>query len=240
MNDRLYHMIAWAFRELVWGGDLIGEEHLPERGPAVFVANHLGSIGPIAVTASLPLRLYPWVHADMLDPERAPDYLRQDFVEPQLHIPPPISRWVARIISKVHVPFLRALGSIPVYQTPYAMQETFRLSLNLLTAGNFLAIFPEDARQPADLRSRLSPFKKGFIRLGELYFQQTRQSLLFYPVTVHPPTLTVRVGPAIGYNPLNNPFQEQMRIKTYLEETIREMYLQAESSRILHLPLASR
>jgi len=240
MNDQLYWRIAWVFRELVWGGDLIGEENLPERGPGVFVANHLGALGPIAVTTSLPVRLYPWIHADMLDPQRAPDYLRQDFVEPQLRISPPLSYPIAWVISKLHVPFLRSLGCIPVYQTPYAMQETFRISLERLKASQFLLIFPEDAKRATDPRTRMSPFKKGFARLGELYFEQVQQSLSFYPVAVHPPSLTVRLGHPIRYNPLNNPFQEQLRITTYLEETIVEMYLQAEAGRIPPLPLSSQ
>jgi 1-acyl-sn-glycerol-3-phosphate acyltransferase len=235
MNKTLSHLAAWCAQELIWGGELLGSENLPARGPAVFVCNHLGALGPIAAYASIPFELHFWIHADMLDPLRAPDYLRLDFVEPQLHIPPPFSRWLAAAISKVHVPLLHAIGGIPVYQSVEQISQTFALSLEVLEGGGFLLIFPEDATRPADERSQMSPFKKGFARLGELYYERTRQRLPFYPLAVHPASLSVRLGPPIYFNPLNPPATERQRIKSALEHFICEMYIQAEEQSLTHL-----
>lgn len=237
MNERLYRIVAWAFQELIWGGDLLGAENLPERGPAVFVSNHLGALGPIAVGASIPLRLHAWIHASTLDPHLAPDYLRRDFVEPQLHIPPPFSLWLAHVISKIHIPLLRAVGGIPVYHTPAGLLETFRLSVDLLEQGNFLLIFPENPDLPLDPRFQMTPFKKGFARLGELFYERTGRSLSFYPLAVHARSLTVRVGSPVRYNPIADPGVERVRIKNLLEESIHEMYLQASQGEIVQLPL---
>lgn len=237
MNETLYRFVSWGFQELIWGGDLLGADELPERGPAVFVSNHLGAVGPIAVGASIPLKLHSWIHADMLDPRLAPDYLRRDFVEPQLHVPPPISHWLARGISKLHVPLLNAVGGIPVYHNTEGLLETYRLSVDVLAGGNFLLVFPEDPDQPLDPRYKMSPFKKGFSRLGEFYYEQTRKVLPFYPLAVHAETRTVRVGKPIRYNYLNNPASERQRIKNVLEQNIHAMYLQASESEIVQLPL---
>ncbi len=237
MNERLYGIVAWAFQELIWGGDLLGAENLPERGPAVFVSNHLGALGPIAVGASIPFRLRAWIHADMLNARLAPDYLCRDFVEPQLRLTPPFSRWLARAISKLHVPLLRAVGCIPVYHTPKGLLETFRLSLDQLEQGNCLLIFPENPDLPVDPRYQMTPFKKGFARLGELYYQRTKRILPFHPLAVYRPSLMVRAGRPVRYNPLNNPAGERVRIANLLEQAIQEMYRQASQGKIVQLPI---
>jgi hypothetical protein len=237
MNETLYRIVSWGFQELIWGGDLLDADKLPEAGPAVLVSNHLGALGPIAVGGSVPLPLHSWIHADMLDPRLAVDYLRRDFIEPQLHIPSPISQWVAKAISKIHVPLLRAVGGIPVYNSPDGFLETFRLSVDLLARGEIILVFPEDPELPMDERYQMTSFKKGFTRLGELYYERTKQILPFYPLAVHARSLTVRIGNPIRYNPLSNPANERVRLKNLLERTIHEMYLQASPTDILQLPL---
>ena len=237
MNEKLYRLVSWGFDELIWGGDLVGIENLPEHGPAAFVSNHLGALGPIAVGASLPIQLHFWIHADMLDQHLAPDYLRRDFLEGQLHLRLPISGWLAAVISRIHVPLLRTLGGIPVYHTPDGHLTTFQLSVDLLAQGKYILIFPEDPELPPDGRYQMAPFKKGFTRLGEMYFEQTKQTLFFYPLAVHAESLTVRVGKPVRYNPISNPASERTRIKSLLEQTIQDMYLQASHGEIVQLPL---
>jgi hypothetical protein len=239
MNEMLYRFVSWGFDELIWCGDLLGEENLPERGPAVFVSNHLGALGPIAVGASIPFQLHAWIHAAMLDPRLAPEYLRGDFVEPQLHISAPVSIWLAQAISKIHIPLLRAVGCIPVYHTPEELHETFRMTIDRLLDGKYILIFPEDPDLPLDLRYNMRPFKKGFARLGELYYAETRQALSFYPLAVHAETRTICVGKPIRYNYLNNPASERQRIKSMLEQGIHQMLLQASQDGYLSLLLPS-
>lgn len=237
MNKTLYRFVSWGFQELIWGGDVLGQENLPATGPAVFVANHLDALGPIAIGGSLRYFLHFWIHGDMLDPRLAPDYLRRDFVEPQLHISPPFSLRLARGISKLHIPLLRSIGGIPVYHTPDGLHETLRQTLDLLMQGKFVLIFPEDPDLPLDPQFKMRPFKKGFARLGELYYKQTHQVLPFHPLAVHAETRTVRAGKPIRYNYLNHPASERQRIKIMLEQNIRDMILQASHGEIVHLPL---
>ncbi len=230
MKNLAYRLFATGFQAFIWRGAILGKDNLPEQGPAVFVANHLESLGPIAVVSSIPYRLYPWVVSNMLDAEHAPEYLRWDFVEPQCHFEMPQSLWVAKVISKISVPLLKGIGCIPVFSTPANFQITFDRSVDLLARGNFLLIFPEDPASPKDALSGMSPFKKGFVRLGEYYFQRTARPLYFYPLAVHATHRTLQVGMPVVYNPFASPSRERLRIKRKLENMIREMLMEKNGS----------
>ena len=223
MNDTTYRLIAWLFDAFLWGGELVGDENLA-KGPSVFVSNHLGAVGPIAVVASLPMRVYPWVISEMMDHDQTAAYLNQDFVEPQLHLKPPFSMWVAKGISKISLRLLSSAGCVPVWQGE-RLYETFEQSVDLLVAGKSLLIFPEDPSEAADPKYRMTPFKKGFARLGEMYYERTHRALRFYPLAVHLDSYRVKVGQPIAYNSKNPVANERLRIKNVLEASIREMYL---------------
>jgi len=228
MNDTVYQFIVGVLDMLIWGGKLEGEENLPPRGPAVFVANHLESTGPIAVCCSVPLRMYSWIIGDMVDPQRAPEWLRWDFVERTLHLEPPVSRWVARGLAKVTVPLLRSLGTVPVYHGAYEhMQESLKLSMDVLRQGRFLLVFPEDNQGVLDPATKMQPFQRSFVRLGEMYYEETGERLQFYPVAVHGSGV-VQVGKSVAHNPFNPPGMERHRVKVLVEESIQSMYLQLE------------
>ena len=223
MRDSTYRWIAWLFDAFLWGGELVDAEKLP-AGQAVFIANDLGAMGPIAVIACMPLRLYPWVVSDMLEGDKAAAYLDQDFVERQLHLSRPLSLWVAKGIALVSVRLLRSAGCVPVWQRE-KLHVTFEHSVDLLIKGKSLLIFPEDPSKEIDPRYKMTPFKKGFARLGESYYERTGRSLQFCPLAVHLESYRVKVGQTIAYNSNNHPASERLRIKTVLETAIHEMYL---------------
>jgi hypothetical protein len=175
------------------------------------------------VVASLPVRLYPWVISDIMDHELAVAYLKQDFVEPQLHISPPFSLWVAKGISKIAVRLLCSAGCVPVWEGE-RLYDTFEHSVDLLAQGKSLLIFPEDPSKSIDPHFRMAPFKKGFARLGDLYFGRTGRSLRFYPIAVHRDSYRVKIGGPIAYNSRHPAANERLRIKHVLEASIHEMY----------------
>ncbi len=228
MKDELYHFIVGVLDLFLWGGELVGEENMPRRGPAVFIANHLDATGPIAVACSIPLRMYAWSVADMVDEGKAAAWLKWDFVERTLHLKPPASAWVAKWLSKITVPFLRSLGCIPVYKGDYdRMVDTLRLSMDVLRQGKFLLVFPEDNLLLEDPETHMKPFQRSFARLGEMYFEETGERLDFYPVAVHSAGY-VTIGKPVIFNPLNTVGLERHRLKELLESTVRAMYLQVE------------
>ena len=228
MRDVFYQFLTGALDLVLWGGELAGEENLPQRGPAVFVANHLDAQGPIAAVCSIPIRLYPWIAGEMLDRERAAAYLDMDFVERQLHLKPPLGLGLARTLSRITVPLLRSLGCVPVHKGDYeGMQETLELSMDVLRQGHFLLGFPEDNLLPSDPLTKMRPFQRSFARLGESYYEETGQRLAFYPVAIHAAG-TVRVGRPVAFNPFNRPGFERHRLKDLLENTVRAMYLELD------------
>jgi hypothetical protein len=228
MKDGLYQFIVGVLDLFLWGGELVGEEYLPRRGPAVFIANHLDATGPIAAACSIPVRVHPWVIADMMDKDLAPIWLQADFVERQLHLKSPVSQWLAKAICKISVPLFYSLGCVPVYHHDYErMRETLEISMSLLRQGKFLLVFPEDYRLQKNPVTHIPPFQHSFVRLGERYYVETGKSLEFYPVTIHAKGYLV-VGKPVVFNPLNLVGIERRRLKEVLEDTITEMYLKLE------------
>jgi len=226
MGDGLYHILTVSLELLVWSGELVGEENLPKKGPAVFVANHLDATGPIACCCSIPLRLYPWSVGDMMDPQKAPAYLNMDFTERQLHMRPPLSMRFSRLLTRITVPMFWSLGCIPVYKGDYArMHQTLSLSMDRLREGKFLLVFPEDALLPADPLTKMSPFQRSFARLGEMYYEETNERLPFYPVAVHGSGYVV-IGEPVAFNPMNPLGLERHRLKDMMEDAVRKMYLE--------------
>jgi 1-acyl-sn-glycerol-3-phosphate acyltransferase len=230
MNDTLYHFLTGVLDLFVWGGELVGEENLPQRGPAVFVANHLGSLGPIAAVCSIPLRLNPWIIADMVDPDLAPAYLEWDFIQRNFPLKPPLSKYAGRVLAKITVPLLRSLGCIPVYKGYENMHKTWEQSLAVLLEDKFLLIFPEDANIAYDPVTKMSAFQKSFVRLGEMYYEKTGRRLMYYPVAIHGSGI-VMVGQPVLHNPLNRPGLERHRLKDLMEDAVRAMYLKVEGER---------
>jgi 1-acyl-sn-glycerol-3-phosphate acyltransferase len=228
MKDGLYQFIVGVLDLFLWGGELLGEENLPRRGPAVFISNHLDATGPIATACSIPLRVHPWVIADMMDKELAPIWLQKDFTERQLHLKMPLSSWLARALCSISVPLFYSLGCIPVYHSDYErMRETLDMSMAVLRERKFIVVFPEDYRLAKDPMTKMQPFQHSFVRLAEKYYEETGEPLEFYPLVVHSVGQVV-VGKPVAFNPLNPVGTERRRLKNLLEETIIAMYMQLE------------
>lgn len=232
MNDTMARYLIKTLDAFLWGGTLSGARHLPQSGPAVFVSNHLGPLGPIGAMCSIPLRLYPWLMDEMLDRKKAATYLQWDFVERTLKLKPPLSAVFSRLLAKLTVPLLASTGAIPASQSFDAVQGALKQSVDLLLRGKCLLIFPENIQLPEDTASRMRPFKKGFTRLGELLYAESGRLLPFFPITVHE-TRTAVLGKAVVYNPRLPVAQERLRIKHLLEANIRRTYLEISTQAYL-------
>jgi 1-acyl-sn-glycerol-3-phosphate acyltransferase len=226
MQSMSGEFVYWVLRAVldvtVWGGELIRDTELRRSEPAIYVANHAGALGPIAVICSLPVRLHPWVIADMVDSERAGPYLRKDFFEDDLRLS---GSWTARaalLLSRVSLGLLRGIGSIPVWQDRDLL-ETYRLSDAYLAQDRSLLIFPEDPQLLISARTGMRPFKTGFAHLGSMHYARTQRCLKFYPMAVQTALRRARLGEPVVYDPLNGETAERKRIARALENIISEM-----------------
>jgi hypothetical protein len=231
MKDSTNHFLMRVLNLFMWRGKLAGQENLPQDGPAVFVANHLEILGPIAAVCSIPLRLYVW--SNMVDKETAVALLQWDVTERALHLKPPLSAWAANGLSKITVPLLRWLEYIPIhFGNPRRMADTLDLSAEVLRQGKFVLLFPEDRPAPINPATGLRPFQHIFGRLGESHYEQTGNCLKFYPVAIHAKQRLVVIGQPVAFDPHNSPGQERRRLKDIMENTIVGMYAQLEGGNI--------
>jgi len=235
-GDFIYWFVVNELRELVWGGNTLDEKDLPKGEPVVFVSNHAAALGPIAVMSSLPYRVYPWVICDMMEWGTSAEYLQKDFVEPQLHVPHGLSMAVSRLIAQVSVRLLRAVDCIPVWHGEDVL-KTYKNSIEYLENGRSLLIFPEDPSQPMNDLYQMTPFYKGFVRLGEMYYEDSKKLLRFFPLAVHPVFREIRLGKPIKYNPYNQQIKERIRIKSVLESAVHELYLGISQEHHAGVPL---
>ncbi len=205
--------------------DVVGLENLQSHGPAIFIANHLGTLGPIEIILSVPIRFYPWVIADMIDFERAPEYLFNDFVHPAMHLNGRFGMRFSKLLSKVTVRLLRELGTISIDRFGGMSTDGFRHSLQLLRDGRNLLIFPEDNQLPLNPVTLMSPFMPGFATLCSLY-QASQNSLLpVYPMAVHAHSELVMIGSSEFYRPHGRHKDELNDFCELMEERVRRLYL---------------
>ncbi|NJD58439.1 MAG: hypothetical protein C3F13_14625 [Anaerolineales bacterium] len=225
LSDTAYHLILSILQAFMWDGVLIGEENLKD-GAGVIVSNHMGAIGPVGLCIALPMRLYPWVDGATVDKVKGPENVRQDFVEKVLHIGPPLSETISQTICMLSTPLLLSVGCIPVPEDRSEQEAMFQTSISLLKQGKYLLVAPENPKAEPNPLTGITRFKRGFLRLGELYYQQTGDCLPFYPVMIQESGV-VRVSRAVFYNTHNDAHQERLRMATLLEETIKRMYIEA-------------
>lgn len=162
-----------------------GLENIQGSGPAIYTANHLGSLGPIQAILSVPVRFYPWVAAEMMDPARAPRYLYDDFVGPELHLDGRAGIALATVISWISVRLLKGAGAIAMDNNRGRIIDGFRRSLELLAEGQNVLIFPEDNQGQVEAGTGLYPFERGFAELCAIHQRTSGKRMPIYPMAVH-------------------------------------------------------
>ena len=177
-----------------------GLEHLPP-GPAVYVGNHAGPGGPIAIVRALPVRLHPWTIIDMVSHRTAPRYLYEDVGRPVWGLREPLGMLICTVIGHLSVLFLKSLCVVPVHQEEGLFDDCYDVSLALLRQGRSVLIFPEDLASPPDPISRVRLFRTGFVWLGARYVRECSGPLPVVPLMVHLPSNSVTVLPPIMVTP---------------------------------------
>ena len=210
--------------------DVVGVENIQTPGPAIYIANHLGTIGPIETILSVPIRFYPWIIAEMTDFKRAPEYLFNDFVHPVLHLNGWFGMSFSTLLTKISVRLLRAIGSVSIDRFGGLTTNGFRHSLRLLREGKNLLIFPEDPLLPHDPETLMRHFMPGFATLCSLFQADEGTILPIYPMAVHAGCETVTIGTPEFYHPQGHHREAINTFCQLVEDRVRVLYLEMKKT----------
>lgn len=216
-----------VIRCLFFPSRLHGAGNISAEEPVILVANHAGSFGPVSVITSVPKRMRPWVAHEVTDLRTVAKRIQIDFLEQELHLRPPMSAWLARLIGRICVALMKDIGAIPVYSQSKRIRSTVQESLRLMEEGKNILVFAEDSKRP--LNEAICEFCTGFIHLAKLYYEKTRKAVQFIPVAVNRKVRGILVGAPIRFN-AENPFpREKARLKWELEHTVYALYQELEN-----------
>ena len=178
---------------------------------------------------SLPVRLHPWVIAEMVDISRTPDYLFEDFIKPAWHLDGQIGKRISRLIAPIAVRVLRSLDPVSVDRNRGWCREAFQKSLELLVSGESLLIFPEQPAKQCDPVSQIRPFLGGFCWLSQMYYKSTGKALAIQPMAVFPPGRRMIIASPEYLNLHGNYRKAIDRSVVHLEATVKRKYQEISS-----------
>jgi 1-acyl-sn-glycerol-3-phosphate acyltransferase len=216
-----------AIRHLFFRSHLSGAQNLTPGEPAILVANHAGSFGPVSVITSLPLRLYPWVAHEVTDRKLVSKRIQTEFLEQELHLRPPISTYLGRVVGRICVALMRDINAIPVYAKSKQIMGTVQASLALLEQGKSILVFAEDSTQK--INDVLCEFRTGFVYLARQYYERTKKAVRILPVAVNKKVGRIRIGAPLRFDG-DSPFsREKQRLKQVVQDTVYDLYLAMEA-----------
>jgi 1-acyl-sn-glycerol-3-phosphate acyltransferase len=229
MNKYTYDFIIRILRTFGKKPRIAGLEHYKRGVPSIFVANHLGSFGPVVMKVFFPIDLVPWVTYEIMDKNLCPDYLRDDFVEKELKLKPPLSIIASKMLSKICISLMVYIGAIPVYKKGKKILAALHESVHILEKGHDLIIFPEIPDLGAN--DQINEFYTGFINIAKYFFKRNNANIAFYPVCIHKENSFISITKPIIYNPKSAFPNEKKRIINLLKDSIMKMFREIDPSR---------
>lgn len=190
--------------------ELFGLENAASAESSIFISNHEGFFGPVVLMLFANQNFIPWVVYENFDTRLCREYIKKDFVEPTLHLRPPLSNLTAALISPICVGIMKYIDAIPVYHTSTRIVETIDRSIDELGKGKNLLIFPEDPNDHT--QSYIKSFQTGFAQLAKIFHERTGQAVGFYPIYVDRRTNRIEIGQKIVFDPEVPFHQERDRI----------------------------
>ena len=198
-------IVDWVYPDIRTVGEL------PD-GPVVYVANHCQLNGPLCCELHLPGENYLWGAGAMFTLKEVPEYAFTDFWSFKPKWTHPWFKLCSYLIAPLSVLIFNYCHTIPVYRDARII-STFKQSLDRLTAGASVVIFPE---QNIKHNHIVYDFQDKFIDLARLYYKKTGQALRFVPLYIAPKLRQMTLGDPVDFDPAAPIGEERARIKTYL------------------------
>ena len=181
----LFVAICWPFRKTIY------DEELP-REPTIFIANHRYAGGVMFLIPVLPLPVYTWSSKKAADFGEYSIRVQKYLMEHKLHIPYPISKALAFLVTCVCHPFISSLRQVKVHGE-LSKERIVSVSVELLAEGESILLYPE--KWPF-LLDRVQDLQKGAGFLIKGYFEQTGMIPPVVPIAIDG-RANVRFGGAI-------------------------------------------
>ncbi|MDP2891701.1 MAG: hypothetical protein Q8O09_01005 [Bacillota bacterium] len=222
------HPIFRLFWTLFWLGfpkhKVFGLSTVPKDRPAVFVANHAGAYGPVAMITSFHRRFRPWVISNMCSLRTAPAHLAKDLFPAKTRVGKAFSFLISAIVAPLAVLVMYAVEAIPVYKDARVI-TTFNKSLRTLLGGTNVLIFPENDEPFSEYTNN---FSGGFLYIARRYYEETGRRLEYYPVFASSKYHAIKVGTPLTYDPSDDFAQQKVRAANYLRDSVTCMARELE------------
>jgi len=181
--------------------------------PIVFLGNHAEIYGPIASALCFPVPVRFWVIPKMMFKKRdVRAYMYENTFSKKTYLPVFIRRILAWYLGWLSVNVMNALRAIPVYRdSPMKLRDTLRQSVEALSNGENLMIFPEHP-EGKYVKSGISELSPGFLMIAEAWWKKSGKKLRIMPVFANREKRTFTFGNEITYEPENGYAAEQGRI----------------------------
>lgn len=207
-----------------------------EGEPCVIVGNHSQMYGPVAGELFLPGKHYIWCAGQMMTRGEVAAYAYQDFWSKK----PKAVRWFFKIVSHLIEPLsllvFNNAHTIPVYHDTRLL-TTFRSSMEKLSEGNSIVIFPECYDEHNNI---VHAFQQKFVDLARFYYKKTGTALRFVPMYLAPELGILSLGEAVRFDPAAPIEQERERICQALMDGITAMAVDLPEHRVVPYPNVSR
>lgn len=218
---RLFNIVYKLVRALYHKPSIFGLDRITKKTPSIYVANHLGSYGPVAIMSFFPFQLYPWVTHEVTEKRKCAEYIEEEFVYKELKLKPPMSRMLSSVIGGICVALMKHLEVIPVYKKNRRISYSLDLSARYLAQGKDLLIFPEISDWA--LNDLICKFDSGFVNIARRHFERYNELVSFYPVAVNRDRRSIQLGDSVVFNPHRPFIGEKHRIVQELEERVSSM-----------------
>lgn len=221
MNDKKQSLMFKILRIFVYlfyrRPTVFGTENLPDE-PCILVGNHTQMNGPIVGELYLTGKRYIWCAGQMMHWNEVSQYAFEDFWSFKPKWTHPFFRLLSWLIAPLAICLFNNAHTIPVYHDA-RLRTTLRESLERLSEGNSLVIFPE---HNVKYNHILYDFQDRFIDLARMYYRKTGKALSFVPMYIAPTLRETHLCEPIRFDPDAPLDQERARIKRYLMETITQ------------------
>jgi hypothetical protein len=203
-----------------------------EEYPSIFVCNHGIFYGPIAAVIYLSTYFRPWVDRKMLDIDLAAKEMYSRFMYriPLLSTKAKmkLSRGLARPVTWA----LNSFNPIAVERDSLRnLMSTFKTTIQALKESDNILLFPERPKKTVISGKETVIHKtdgvgemfSGFAKIGNMYWQEAKKKLSFYPIYADKDKHTFNIGESIQYNPDNHPNIEKERIVKALKDSMLKL-----------------